>query len=383
MTDDLQPRMRFDGQEILNRHTLELRPSVGARRPGDRDVTKLGPFLVRMLSLVLVMAGGLLAAVSTSAGAVGPPIFVSPAPGSMVLGPLSSATIDMGEAPAGEYNLYYGYCDCYGFFLTEIDYKPTAGTTVTVPVSDTLLADQTAFLALRGYGFDVRVDFSVTMPPWVSDLDGGPSKFYPIKDDGYKDKVFFSWKSGMMDSSLVPRDLVEVLDSSGRVLLNRTSSNYSFGWDGRDANRKLVPPGLYTVRVSARNRLGHAATASRPVHIATGRVTEDETLKRAATRTTRRLTTLGCNAMNRGGDLNMWCDSGRYAEVHYEFSIPRRARNLRWKIDRKPSVDNPGTITFSGERLTPTRFRIRARVTGGEYLRMSKVQLRYRTRVLR
>ncbi len=346
-------------------------------------MTRPSPFLVRMLSLVLGIAGAMVAGTTTSAGAASAPTFVSPAAGSMVLGPLASATIDMGEAPAGEYNLYYGYCDCYGSFVGEIDYNPTAGTTVTVPVYDTLLADQAAFLALRGYGFDVRVDFSVTMPPWVGDLVGGPSVFYPLKDDGYKDKVFFSWESGMMDSSLVPRDVVEVLDSSGRALLGRTSGNHSFGWDGRDASGKLMPPGDYTVRVSARNRLGHLATASRSVRIATGRVTEDDTIKRDATRTTRRLTTLGCNAINRFGDLHMWCDSGRYAEVHYVFTIPRQARALRWKVDREPSVDNPGSISFAAQRLTPTRFQVRARVTGGEYLRMSRVQVRYRTRVLR
>lgn len=346
-------------------------------------MTRPSQLLVRTLTFVLVMAASLLAG-TTSAEAATAPAFVSPAPSSMALGPLSSVTIDMGDAPAGEYNLYYGYCDgCYGSLVAEIGYEPAAGKTVTVSISDTLEADHAAFLVLRGYGLDVRVDFSVTMPPWVRALVGGPLEFYPLKDDGYKDKAFFSWASGLLNSSLVPRDVVEVLDSSGRVVLGRTSGNFSFALDGRDSSGNTMPAGLYTVRVSARNRLGHVATASKAVRIATGWVTEDDVKKRDANQTTRRITTLGCNAMNRYGDLHMWCDSGRFAEVHYDFTIPPQARALGWNVVRAPSVDNPGTITIDAKRLTPTRFRIRARVTGGEYLRLSRVQISYRTRVLR
>jgi hypothetical protein len=344
-------------------------------------VKAAGRVVVRVLAVLVVMAGGLVTATSAAGSAA--PTFVSPAEGSTVLGPLVSATIDMHDAPAGRYQLYYAYCaDCLGTLSAETTYDPASGTAVTLPVVDALPTDHPAWLTLRGSGVDVRVGLTVTMPPWVSALSG-PSAFYPRRKDGYRDKAAYSWQSGYQDSGLAPKDVVEVVDSTGRVLRSEARGDGFFAWDGRDSRGRMTPTGTYTVRVISRNLLGHTVSASKRVRVDAGWVTQDIVKTRAGTRTTRRTTTLGCNAMNRSGELNMWCDSGRAAEAHYDFTIPARARRLRWTIRRRPSVDNPGTVTLSGRRLSPTRYRVGARITGGETLRIVRVQLRYRTRTLR
>ena len=68
---------------------------------------------------------------------------------------------------------------------------------------------------------------------------------------------------------------VEILDLSGRRLRDlsltvaRPSGPYRIVWDGRDEERRRVPPGIYLVRVAVDTDVGDAGTeAVRLVHVA-------------------------------------------------------------------------------------------------------------------
>lgn len=91
-------------------------------------------------------------------------------------------------------------------------------------------------------------------PIVISSVSAGPSPFYPIIKDGYKDYSFLSFYTNETANAMY----LQVFDSLGRQILNRSQGSQrarriSVGWDGAGARG----PGVYRARIAAYDRAGN------------------------------------------------------------------------------------------------------------------------------
>lgn len=98
----------------------------------------------------------------------------------------------------------------------------------------------------------VVADITTQSSDLVTNLTVGPNPFSP-NGDGINDELTVGYD---LQRLLVPRPVViEIYDLSGRRVRafsrDLSSGGYTQTWDGQNADGKVVPPGIYLLRVSA------------------------------------------------------------------------------------------------------------------------------------
>lgn len=86
------------------------------------------------------------------------------------------------------------------------------------------------------------------------------------------------------------------------------------------------------------------------------------------------------------GTTTLDCWGGKYARASYTVKLPRTTTAVSWSLRGvKPSADLccRGKVTKSAKRISKTRFRVTAQVTGLRAYEVREVTVNYRARVQR
>lgn len=310
---------------------------------------------------------------------------VKPADGSTVAkGPLAYTVVASGP---GDYMVEL---DCestwdYAYLSASYAGQQLSGTLDSVSSGD----DCTLTLTNEQTWRSVTSSFTVkrTYPtPQVRNLSIGNSTFYPLVRDRYKDRAKIKFGS-RLDSNVT---ISIVRKSTGRTVrtITRKGSTWrdwyqrrSIGWDGRNKNGNTVPVGRYTAIVKSKLG-GKTATARAPIWVDTGFRTRNVTKTKHGWYDSKDKTTAACYAWEHTYPSGIWlnCWGGGYAEARYNFRLPSNATNVRYEVRGKHSCCDQGKLTRVGQRLNPTSYQVRVRVTYWRAYIVKKVLLRYRVR---
>jgi flagellar hook assembly protein FlgD len=109
--------------------------------------------------------------------------------------------------------------------------------------------------AVRGVAADagplrsVRIE---ALPVRITRRSVGPSPFFPIDRDRFRDTTTFRFRTNLRAA-----DLIQVVTSTHRLVRNerigtlRGRTTHAWTWDGRDGRRHRLRPGTYRIRVVA------------------------------------------------------------------------------------------------------------------------------------
>jgi len=111
--------------------------------------------------------------------------------------------------------------------------------------------------AVRGVAKDAGAIHSVgveALPVHITRRSVGPSPFFPLERDGFRDTTTFRFRT-----SLHASDLIQVETSAHRLVRNerigtlRGHATHAWTWDGRDGRGHRLRPGTYRIRVVAQH----------------------------------------------------------------------------------------------------------------------------------
>jgi hypothetical protein len=111
--------------------------------------------------------------------------------------------------------------------------------------------------AVRGVAADAGPIRSVrieALPVCIRRRSVGPSPFFPIERDGFRDTTTFRFRTNLRAA-----DLIQVVTSTHRLVRNerigtrRGRTTHAWTWDGRDGHGHRLRPGTYRIRVVARH----------------------------------------------------------------------------------------------------------------------------------
>jgi flagellar hook assembly protein FlgD len=128
--------------------------------------------------------------------------------------------------------------------------------------------DRRGHLARPGlYGIHVTVTHGVArdagathsvaieaLPVHITRRSVGPTPFFPIERDGFRDTTRFRFRTNLRAA-----DLVQVVTHSHRLVRNerigllRGHTTHTWVWNGRDGRGHRLRPGTYRIRVVARH----------------------------------------------------------------------------------------------------------------------------------
>lgn len=112
--------------------------------------------------------------------------------------------------------------------------------------------------AVRGVAKDAGAIHSVGiegLPVHITRRSVGPSPFFPLEHDGFRDTTTFRFRT-----SLRAFDLIQVVTSTThrlvrneRIGMRRGKRTHAWVWNGRDGRGHRLRPGTYRIRVVARH----------------------------------------------------------------------------------------------------------------------------------
>jgi hypothetical protein len=184
--------------------------------------------------------------------------------------------------------------------------------------------------------------------------------FYPLRRDGFRDKVTFSFLTNL--SAAVT---VSVRTPSGKVVRRKSlgtlagGERHSWKWGGRNDRGKLVDTGRYRVRIRARR--GDQRVKGRGVEV---RVRTGFAVRRAVqARYGRGYSSLdqsaSCAHRIHEKGLYLACVGRASATARYVFAVPKRAfriRGYRGHAVYGVYVGSPRRIFVRRERTSPRRY---------------------------
>lgn len=289
-------------------------------------------------------------------------------------------------ATAGQY-LVSLYCNDSSID-SEFVWADSAGQQVTeslgpIAAGDSCYLEVTAWDA-GASGYDT-VYFSVARPavtPEVRSPSASPATFYPRVRDGYRDRTYVGFTS-RLDSDVSIAVLSRATGRTVRTfhLPGRTWGDYysrrRLPWNGTNSHGALVPTGGY-VAVITSSLGGKTRSARVKLRVAAGFRTIRETKTADGWDDSQDEVRGNCftsESYPSGNDLDCW--GGAYAQATYRFRLPANAHDVSWGVRGFIECCDSGRITKTGERTSPTSFRVRVRVTDWRSFVVRSVSVTY------
>lgn len=289
-------------------------------------------------------------------------------------------------ATAGQYWVSL-YCNDY-FVDSESVWADSPGQQVTESLGP-IAAGDSCFLEVYASGYGASgydsVYFTVARPsvtPEVRRPSASPATFYPRVRDRYRDRTYVGFTS-RLDSDV---SVAIVSRTTGRTvrtvhLPGRTWGDYysrrRVAWNGTNSHGDLVPTGGY-VAVITSSLGGKSRSARVSMRVAAGFRTVRETKIADGWSDSQDEVKGNCfasEAYPSGNDLDCW--GGSYAQATYRFRLPANAYDVNWGVRGVVECCDSGRITKTGERTSPTSFRVRVRVTDWRSFVVRSVSLTY------
>lgn len=224
--------------------------------------------------------------------------------------------------------------------------------------------------------FTVR---AVPVPLRFSGRDLRPRAFYPLVRDGYRDAAVLHFQLSRTARAVIQVRRHGRLVARAQLGWLRGGEIVTWRWRGRNRHGRLVRPGRYTITVGARAGR-RAARWSTRVRVRTAvlrhRVTKVDLGGRPTSTGSRRHCRIRHGAR---GSLTLSCHGGRYAAAGYRFTVPRRARRLRWRVNGVTGCCRPGRTLQTTHRHR-NRFWVYVYATGWRSYHVVSVSVRYTLR---
>jgi len=326
--------------------------------------------LVAGLGLSVVAAALSVAAPSPAlAVGSGDPVISSPTNGSTVpSGYTGPFTVDFTNAPADSYLVEVGCMDSGYYWSSQFNYDGSQNVkSWTLPAMHGPLSD--CYADVSSADRYVENDFKVASPPppalAITRVSQSPSRFFPLVHDRYRDATKTRFHTNVRSTVKV-----YVTGNHGKVVRS-DERTYRLGthvwtWNGAKNSGAKAATGTYKIRMGATKS---SAKVVSTVTVATGWRTKHADPTRYGYEFSSAHAAPSCHIHRDFGTVaeELDCWGGKEAFLHYRFTLPKNAQNVKWHVDGHKAYDDfpgQGKISRSGKKLDKTHYHIEVKVTG-------------------
>lgn len=230
---------------------------------------------------------------------------------------------------------------------------------------------------------------AVSTVPEIRKFTASPTTFFPTVRDGYRDGVSFTGWSNEIETRDWPEQSwnITIRNANGVKVAERSGmypdwDGAHWDWKGKDLNGNPVKVGTYKATFTVTNTMtGEEDTATLTLTATSDTIYRKVERSHTGVQTSSRSRSSHCYIYAWDSNtLALDCWGGNYAIARYGFSVPSKARDIRFAVTS--SRDGDGTVRSAGWR-TGDHVDVAVKATGYAIAWVDRVSISYKIPVRR